>query len=102
MGFTKNLEAVADTNDEPALFRMGDHGLHNGREARDSARSQIVAIGEPARQDYAVISLQRFLLVPHVLHRLAKHVLYGEIGILVAVGAGEADHGKLHFTTSKR
>jgi hypothetical protein len=41
------------------------NGLHHRREARDRARPQVVAVGEPTRHDHDVDAAELRLLVPH-------------------------------------
>ena len=50
------------------------HRVHDGREARDRAGPQVVAVREPARQNHHVRALRSRLLVPDELGLLAEHV----------------------------
>ena len=53
-GLAENLEAVADANDQPAAGGEAGYGRHNRGEAGYRPCPQIVSVGKPAGQDYAV------------------------------------------------
>jgi hypothetical protein len=67
-----------------------------GREARDGARSEIVAVGEAAGQDHGVGAAEARVLVPHELGILPEHRRRNVVGVSIAVGTREDDHGELH------
>src|SRR4029077_11338543 len=74
-GFAKDLEAVADSPHEPAPIRKLADLLHDGREARDRAGAEVIAVGKPAWQDYAVAALEVGVLVPQVLELRADDLV---------------------------
>ena len=82
----------------PPDFGVCDDGLHRGREPRDGARAQIIAVAEPAGHDDAIDIAQRGVLVPDVSRGLAEHVGQHVIGVLVAIAAGELDDAKPPYT----
>ena len=71
-------------------------GLHDGREARDGAGAQVVAIGEAAGHQDCVAAFEVMGLVPQVGHRLAHYAADDVVGIVVAVGAGEDQNAEFH------
>ncbi len=68
---------------------------HHGREARDGAGADVVAVGEAARQHDRVEAGQVGVPVPDVL-ALEAEELRGADDVLLAVGAGEDDDAKSH------
>ncbi|MNG39131.1 hypothetical protein D3C84_1270740 [compost metagenome] len=44
--FRKDLETVADAENELALLGCFDHFVHNRSKTRDGAAAQVVAVGE--------------------------------------------------------
>ncbi len=53
-GFHQNLEAVADAEHQAAIGRELLHRAHDGRETRDGAAAQIIAVGKSAGQNDGV------------------------------------------------
>ena len=88
-GLAQDLEPVAYPDDQAAVGGELLHGLHHGREARQRPGPQVVAVGETARQDDAVVGRQVGLLVPDVLDRLVQHLVDHVIAVGVAPGARE-------------
>src|SRR3989338_8600227 len=91
----EDLEAVADADDSLAGGRVLLHGIHDGREARDGAGPQVVAVAETARQDDAVHPFEIALLVPDGLGGLFEDYLKDVLAVVVAVGPGENHYTKL-------
>src|SRR5664280_1466543 len=52
-GLREDLEAVADAQNQATRRREFLHTAHHRREARDNAGSNVVTVGETARQDHA-------------------------------------------------
>jgi hypothetical protein len=100
--FTQYLKAVAYPDYNAAICSVLPDGLHYWCKARNCSATEIVAERETAWNDDDVGPLDIRLLVPEVLHGLAKYVLYGKVSILIAVGAGKPGHSELHLTTSYR
>jgi len=92
----EDLKSIADADYEPPFFGKADHVLHDGREARDGSRTQIVAVGEPAWNDDNVDVAQCPFFVPDKARVLVEDVLRGVIGVVVAVRPGEDDDSKRH------
>jgi hypothetical protein len=90
--FTKDLEAVADAEEEFTGSGVLFHGLHDGREAGDGPAAEVIAIGKSAGQDDEVVAGERFVLVPDIIGSDA-HFGEGEDTVLVAIGSGEANDG---------
>src|ERR1051326_2207426 len=98
MRFTQNLEAVANAENESARFRVVDDRLHRGRETRNGARPQVVAVTEPTRHDDAINIAEDGVLGPDLTRGLPEHSRQRVIGVLVAVTAGKLDDADLHDT----
>ncbi len=62
--FAEDLEAVADTEHEPALIGELDDLLHDRRETGDRAGTQVVTVGETAGHDDRVNALEITVFVP--------------------------------------
>ena len=95
MGLAEDLEAVADPQHQAPAGGELDHRVHRRREAGDGAGPEVVAVGEPARDDHRVGSPEVALGVPHQL-RLADQA-GGMHGVPVIAGAGELDNRELHL-----
>ena len=96
-GLEQDLEAVADAEHRAAVrARTRATAVMIGREARDGAGAQVVAVREAAGQDDDVGALQARLLVPDELGVLAEHVLGRVVRVVIAVGAGKDDDGEFH------
>src|SRR5207248_5032293 len=87
----EDLEAVADAPDETAPGGELAHPFHHGREARDRAGAQVVAVAEAPGQHHAVDAVQVRLLVPQVAQLGAQDVLDHVAAVAVRPGARE-DH----------
>src|SRR5208282_765968 len=70
--------------------------LHDGREARDSAASEVVAVTEAARQHDAFGTLEALVLVPQRRDILPHHVAQPVHRIEIIERAGKADDAPLH------
>jgi hypothetical protein len=69
---------------------VGPDGLHDGREAGDGPGSQVVTVGEAARQDDGVDPADAGIAVPQQAG-LPAQAAYGLGHVELAVGAGEDD-----------
>jgi hypothetical protein len=92
--FAQDLEAVATADDRPACVGEIDDGLHDGREVGEGAGAQVVAVGEPTREDDGVEAGEVSLLVEDVLAFFAEDAGDGVMPIDVAPRAGEDDDGE--------
>src|SRR5205823_4901731 len=89
-GLTQDLETVADPRDGPATAGELHDGLHHRSPPGDGAGAQIVAVGEPAREDHRVDTLKVPVPVPQ-RDRLAPHRPNGAKGVAIVQRAGERD-----------
>ena len=89
--FGEHLEAVADADHHAARRRVVGDRRHHRAEAGDGARSQVVAVGEPAGQHDHVDAVQRPVAVPHQLGRAAKALDRCDY-VVLTVGAREQHH----------
>ena len=96
MRFAEDLEAVADTDDRLAGFGVAGDGLHHGREARDGAGAQVVAVGEAAGNDDGVVGVEVRLPVPDEVSLLAHLVGEDVLAVAFGPGAGKDEDGELH------
>jgi hypothetical protein len=99
MGFTEDLESVADTQYFTAIGSKPGDAVHNGAEACNSAAAQVVAIGEAAGKNDAVVFAQAVevgILVPEHDHFLIEVVSQGILHITIAIGTGENDNSEFH------
>jgi len=97
--FAKNLEAVTNTQHLPAPSRKFNNALHNGTEAGNRARAEIIAIGKSTRQHDAVFCGKAgkvAVLVPEHDTFLVQIVYQGIIHIPVAIGTRENYNSKFH------
>src|SRR5438552_4168347 len=100
--FQQNLKTVTDAKDWTAGARKRRDAAHDGRESRDRARSEVVAMREPARQDHHVGARKRRVLVPHERGVLTQHMPGGVIRVVIAVRSRKDNDRKLHRATSIR
>ena len=76
----------------------GLHPGHDRRQRRHRPAAQVVAVGEAAGQDNQVEAVgQSGVAVPDHVHVRAGRPLDRHLAVAVAVGAGEDDHGGLHW-----
>src|SRR5947209_6837603 len=75
---------------------MLHHGLHDGREARDRATTQVVAVTESTRQHYAVETAHVGITMPNILSILAHAGCQCIVAIALGPSAGEHDDAKSH------
>jgi len=95
-GFEKDLEAVADAEDEAAVFCEFGDGIHDRRKASDGAGAEIVAVGKAAGEDDGVAAVEVFRLVPDEFDGLLEDVADGVEGVVVAVGPGKDYDSEFH------
>ena len=102
MGLAQNLEAVADAEDESAVGGEARDALHDRREARDRAASQVIAVAEAAGQDHAVRAAETLVLVPERECVLAHHVAQRVQRVAVIKRAGKRNDAPLHDEAESR
>jgi hypothetical protein len=91
-GLAEDLEAVADSQHQPALPRELDDRRHRRREPRDRTAAEVVAVREAAREDDRVNGREPLVAVPR------ERGLGPELGqrvrrVAVVVRAREDDDG---------
>jgi hypothetical protein len=89
------LKTVADADDDAAAVRKLDDFLHDGRESRDGAAPEIVAVRKSARQNYDVAILNRRILVPEENRVLLENFGSGIVSIVIAIRSGKNDNSEL-------
>ena len=97
----QDLEPVADAEHRTAALGEGAHLVHDGGEPRDRARAQVVAVGEPARQDDRVDAAQVVLGVPQG-DALAAHRVDGPQRVPVVERPRERDDADARTSRSRR
>src|SRR5947208_150624 len=98
--FAKNLKAVADAKDRPAVGGKLLHRLHDRAESRDGPCAQVIPVTEPARNNDRTSRTERGFLVPEKAGGMAEDIFQDMDRILVAIRGGELKHGKIHFSRS--
>jgi hypothetical protein len=93
---SQDLKAVADADDGATAFREGLEGRHDGREARDGAGAQVVAVGEAAGHDDGVRVSEGRFFVKDVSGVGAKDVPCGVEGVPIRVRPWKLDNGDFH------
>jgi hypothetical protein len=92
----EDLEAIADSQHQPAARGKPLHRLHDRRKMRNGAGAQVIAVGKPARNQHRVHALEILAVVPKkgdwLVRDLGDHV----VGVMVAVRSGENQHSKFH------
>ena len=91
MRLAQHLEAVADPHDRATALRVVGDRIHHGREARDRAGAEVVAVREAPGDHDGVHTLRGRIAVPEHLGRRAER-LDGPRDIELAVRAREHDH----------
>ena len=81
----------------PGARELGDR-LHGGREARDRARAQVVAVGEAAGHHHGVHAVEVAVAVPDQLG--VAEAPAGEQGVDLVAAPGEAHDAEPHPATS--
>ena len=92
----EDLEAVAAPEHQPAAGHEARQRLDDRRAARHGARPQIVAVGEAARKDQAIETVDIGVPVPHVLDRLVEHLGDDVVEIHVTPRAREDHDAESH------
>ena len=64
MRLAKNLESIANTQDDPSPSGECSDRVHDGRKAGYGARAQVVPVGKAPRQDEGIHALDGQVLVP--------------------------------------
>jgi hypothetical protein len=99
VGFTEDLESVANAEYFTAFGGEAGNALHDGAKAGDGAAAEIVAIGKSAGKDDAVFfakAAQVRILMPKHGHFLAEVVGQGVLHVSIAIGTRENDNSKSH------
>ncbi len=94
--FREHLEAVADSEDQPALRGVTADRLHDRSKFRQRSGPQIVAVSESAGNDHAIDTFQIGVFMPEDFRLGAENVARDMQRVVIAIGAGENDHAEFH------
>ena len=93
----QDLEAIADSEHEPALIRMGAKGRHNGTSAAKRAAAKVIAVREPTGKRHQVnVRRQPRLLVPHDIRGDLENVAEGVHHFSIGIGPRKNDNSSAH------
>src|ERR1019366_2079310 len=96
----KNLETVADAEDEAArACEFFDRAHHRGKPC-NRAGTQIVAVGKATRQNNRVKTGNLFGLMPEEFDGLVEDLAKRVVGVVVAIRSRKHDHTKSHRAES--
>jgi len=84
-GFAQNLKPVARAEHELASVRITDYRAHNGRKARNSAATKVIAIRESTRQHDRIEIIERRFLVPDIFSAQSVESVNRRQAILIAI-----------------
>src|SRR5262249_42161670 len=101
-GFTQNLESIADAQDHAAGLGEFRHRIHDRREARDRAGSQVIAVRKSSGQNNGIAVREVLRLMPNEFDRLFKDISDGVERVVVAIGPGKDDDSKFHAAITPR
>src|SRR5438270_669739 len=96
-GLAQDLKPVADAPHEAAAVGELADPLHHGRETRDRAGPQVVAVGEAAGEDDAVTALELGVLVPQVDELLAEDLVDDPAAVAIRPRSREHHDPELHL-----
>ncbi len=91
----QHLEPVADAQHEAPVGREARHRPHDRAEPGDDPCPDIVAVGEPTRQDDRGSTVEGRLLMPE-RDRVGTGQGEGVERVTVAIASGEDDHADPH------
>jgi hypothetical protein len=95
-GFTKDLKAIADADDQATRRGKFTHLIHDGREFGNGAGAQVITIGKAARDNDGVTIFQVVRIMPEHGRLLSGGGNGRIVTILIAIGAGKDDDAKFH------
>ena len=98
--FGQALKTVAYAEQGAPIPGMRRDGLHDGRETRYGAGSQIIPVAEASGEYHHLRVSKRGFLMPHEPHWLFENVLDGVVAIMVAIGTREDDDSEMHHLFS--
>ncbi len=85
-------ESIANPEDSRTPSRRLGYRAEDRGEPRDGTRAKVIAIGEPARDNYQAVPGQISVAVPANIRIKTRNDLEGVEGIHVAITAGEYDY----------
>jgi len=100
-GFTQNLEAVADTNNQFTPLRKILHRSHHRGKPGYSSCPKIITIGKASRKDNTVVSRKVSLLMPDIADFLPQNILQSIIAVSVTPGTRKDNNAKFHINLGK-
>src|SRR5665648_261831 len=95
---SKDLKSVADTQHRASRAGKLRHFLHDGTEARNGPRPQIVAVRKTTWEHHDVGSVQVVILMPQIVRRGVRKGGEGVVGVVLAVGTGKNHDPKIDRT----
>jgi len=95
-GFEKDLESIANSEDDAAAAREFFDAAHNGRKTGDGSGSKIVTESESTGNDDDVRASEIFGLMPDKFGLLAEHVMSDVERVIITIGAGKNDNAEFH------
>src|SRR5450759_3260933 len=95
-GLTQDLEPVADAPHQSATIGEVADLFHHGRKPGDRSRAKVVAVGEAARNDDAVATLEVRVLVPQVLKLGSEHLVDHPPAVAIRPRTGEDHDPEFH------
>ena len=85
VGFTENLEAIANAEHQATILGKLLHCLHHGAEARNGSGAKIIAVAETARHQHGIDIAHAAVLMPQKARWMAQDFLQDMHTVLVAV-----------------
>src|ERR1700731_975576 len=97
----KNLEPIANADDQRPISRRVHHALHDGGKPGDGAAAKIIAVGKTTRQHDRVETIHRRFLVPDVFSAQPRKAVQRRQAILIAIGSWKLNDCEFHFVLSR-
>src|SRR5205814_8832138 len=95
-GFAQDLKSVASAEHQLSGARIADYCVHNRRKTSDGSTAKVIAVRKSPGQHDCIESIERSFLVPDVLSFQSVEPINRCNTILVAVGTGKLNDGKVH------
>ena len=92
----ENLEAVADTQHQPAVCRKAAYLLHNGRKFCYRTSPQVVAISKSTGDDNGIAVFKVMAGVPKESDGLPGRRLDRIVSVVIAIGSGKDEYAEFH------
>ena len=96
MRFAEDLESVANAEDQFAAVGFVNDRAHDRGKAGNGAAAKVIAVSKSAGQNDRIEIIERSFLVPDVFGLQSIKPINRCDTILVAVGTGKLNDGKVH------